>query len=199
MPICEGCGARVDEAHILRRKQRIDLAMRFRPIEIKTLLLNSSPPALEADYFYRVAPDRAVRSVAARVYFEEILKCSGAATSQIDETRCLADFRDRGFFLIHAVDCPIENPGELHNAMRRLAPTVVKRVQYSLQPTYIVPISKPTQDLIRLFGLIGWGDRLVLENGGPFSDASPGPPQRQGAPSSTSFGDRIHKALAALP
>jgi hypothetical protein len=198
MPICEGCGARVDDAHILRRKQRIDLAMRFRPIQIKTLLLNSAPPALDADYFYRAAPDRAVRSVAARISFEELVKCSGPASSQIDEARCLTDFRDRGFFLIHAVDCPIENPGELHNAMRRLAPTVVKRVQYSLQPTYIVPISKPTQDLIRLFGLIGWGDRLVLENGGPFLDANPATPQRQPA-SLTSFGDRIHKALAALP
>ena len=198
MPICEGCGARVDEAHILRRKQRIDLAMRFRPIQIKNLLLNSAPPVLDADYFYRVAPDRAVRSVAARIYFEEMVKCMGPVSSQIDEARCLADFRDRGFFLIHAVDCPIENPGELHNAMRRLAPTVVKRVQYSLQPTYIVPISKPTQDLIRLFGLIGWGDRLVLENGGPFLDANPGNPQRQAA-SSGSFGDRIRKALAALP
>ncbi len=198
MPICEGCGARVDDAHILRRKQRIDLAMRFRPVEIKTLLLNPAPPALDADYFYRAASDRAVRSVAARIYFEELVKCMGPASSQIDEARCLADFRDRGFFLIHAVDCPIENPGELHNAMRRLAPTVVKRVQYSLQPTYIVPISKPTQDLIRLFGLIGWGDRLVLENGGPFSDTNVGAPQRQPA-SSSSFGDRIHKALAALP
>src|SRR5271156_1072541 len=107
MPICEGCGARVDDAHILRRKQRIDLAMRFRPIEIKTLLLNSAPSALDADYFYRVASDRAVRSVAARIYFEEMLKCMGPKTSQIDEMRCLADFRDRGFFLIHAVDCPI--------------------------------------------------------------------------------------------
>ena len=198
MPICEGCGARVDEPHILRRKQRIDLAMRFRPIQIKNLLLNSAPPALDADYVYRVAPDRAVRSVAARVYFDEIVKCMGPTSSQIDEARCLADFRDRGFFLIHAVDCPIENPGELHNAMRRLAPTVVKRVQYSLQPTYIVPISKPTQDLIRLFGLIGWGDRLVLENGGPFLDANSATSQRQPA-SSSSFGDRIRKALAALP
>jgi hypothetical protein len=198
MPICEGCGARVDDAHILRRKQRIDLAMRFRPIQIKTLLLNSAPPVLDADYFYHVAHDRAVRSVAARIYFDEMVKCMAPASSQIDEARCLTDFRDRGFFLIHAVDCPIENPGELHNAMRRLAPTVVKRVQYSLQPTYIVPISKPTQDLIRLFGLIGWGDRLVLENGGPFLDATPGAPQRQPA-SSTSFGDRIRKALATLP
>jgi hypothetical protein len=198
MPICEGCGARVDDAHVLRRKQRVDLAMRFRPTQIKTLLLNAAPPELEADYFYRAVPDRSVRSVSGRIYFEELMKCTGPATSQIDETRCLNDFRQKGFFLIHAVDCPIENPGELHNAMRRLAPTVVKRVQYSLIPAYIVPISKSTRDLIRLFGLIGWGDRLVLENGGPFSDAGIASPQRQASSSTASFGDRIYKALAVL-
>jgi hypothetical protein len=198
MPICEGCGARVDDAHVLRRKQRVDLAMRFRPTQIKILLLNAAPPELEADYFYRAVPDRSVRSAASRIYFEELMKCLGPASSLIDETRCLNDFRQKGFFLIHAVDCPIENPGELHNAMRRLAPTVVKRVQYSLLPTYIVPISKSTQDLIRLFGLIGWGDRLVLENGGPFSDAGIADPQRQASSSIASFGDRIHKALALL-
>ncbi|HXN99556.1 MAG TPA: hypothetical protein VN881_10815 [Candidatus Acidoferrales bacterium] len=198
MPICEGCGARVDDAHALRRKQRVDLAMRFRPTQIKTLLLNASPPELEADYFYRVAPDRSVRSAPGRIYFDELMKCMGPAASQIDESRSLNEFRQQGFFLIHAVDCPIENPGELHNAMRRLAPTVVKRVQYSLLPIYIVPISKPTQDLIRLFGLIGWGDRLVLENGGPFSDAGVAGPQRQASSSTASFGDRIHKALALL-
>jgi hypothetical protein len=198
MPICEGCGARVDEAHVLRRKERLDLATRFRPTQIKTLLLNAAPPALEEDYFYRAAADRAIRSAAARMYFEELVKCMGAGSSHIDELRWLTDFRQRGFFLIHAVECPIENPGELHNAMRRLAPTVVKRVQYSLQPTYIVPLSKSTQDLIRLFGLIGWGDRLVLENGGPFLDTAAGGPQRQAA-FAPSFGDRVFKALSVLP
>jgi hypothetical protein len=65
-----------------------------------------------------------------------------------------------------------------------------------LMPTYIVPISKPTQELIRLFGLIGWGDRLVLENGGPFSDANLASAQRQPG---SSLGDRICKALGMLP
>jgi len=86
----------------------------------------------------------------------------------------------------------------LLNALRRLAPTIVKRVQYLLQPTYIVPISKGTEELIRLFGLIGWGDRLVLDKGGPFVDPYLGDPERQ-AVFATSFGDRINKALAGLP
>jgi hypothetical protein len=198
MPVCEGCGARVDEAHILRRKERLDLAARFRPLQIKVLLLNSAPPALEEDYFYRAAKDRSTRSVAARMYFDELVKCMGAKTSAIDEILSLQEFRKRGFFLIHAVECPIENEGELHNAMRKLAPTIVKRVQYSFQPTYIVPISRPTQELIRLFGLIGWGDRLVLDKGGPFIDPYLGDPQRQ-AVFATSYGDRICKALGELP
>jgi hypothetical protein len=52
--------------------------------------------------------------------------------------------------------------------------------------------------LIRLFGLIGWGDRLVLDKGGPFVDPYLGDPQRQ-AVFATSYGDRICKALGELP
>jgi hypothetical protein len=198
MPICEGCGARVDEAHVQRRKDRLDLAARFRPTQIKVLILDSAPRGPEADYFYLAAKDRSVRSVAARMYFDELVKTMGNAITRIDEILCLNEFRKYGFFVSYAVECPIENRGELHNALRKLAPTIVKRVQYFLQPAYIVPISQATQELIRLFGLVGWGDRLVLDKGGPFVDPYLGDPERQ-AVFATSFGNRISKALAALP
>jgi hypothetical protein len=96
------------------------------------------------------------------------------------------------------VECPFESEGELHAALRRLAPTALKRVQYSLKPNYIVPINDPTKELIRLFGLIGWGDRLILDKAGPFVDPYLGDPQKQ-ATFGTGFGDRINKALTALP
>ncbi len=198
MAICEGCGARVDEAHVQRRKDRLALAARFRPTQIKVLVLDSAPRGPEEDYFYRAAKDRSVRSLAARMYFEELVKAMGTTITRIDENLCLHEFRKNGFFLSYAVECPIENHGELHNALRKLAPTIVKRVQYFLQPAYIVPISKATEELIRLFGLVGWGDRLVLDKGGPFADPYLGGRERQ-AVFATSFGARICKALAALP
>lgn len=199
MPVCEGCGTRTDDAHIQRRAERIELALRQRPVEIRVLFLDSAPPVRAEDYFYQPAKDRATRSVASRAYFDELVKAMGSfASTSAQEDMALSDFRRRGFFLSYAVECPFESEGELHAALRRLAPTALKRVQYSLKPNYIVPISEPTKELIRLFGLIGWGDRLVLDKAGPFVDPYLGDPQKQ-ATFGTGFGDRINKALAALP
>jgi hypothetical protein len=199
MPVCEGCGTRTDDLHIQRRAARIELASRQRPAEIRVLFLDAAPPARAEDYFYQAAKDRATRSVASRTYFDELVKAAGVGpASSAQEDAALADFRRRGFFLSYAVECSFENEGELHAALRRLAPTALKRVQYSLKPNYIVPLGDPTKELIRLFGLIGWGDRLILDKTGPFIDPYLGDPKKQ-ATFGTGFGNRIGKALEALP
>ncbi|MFY9801837.1 MAG: hypothetical protein WA211_00420 [Candidatus Acidiferrales bacterium] len=199
MPVCEGCGTRTDDAHIQKRAERIELALRQRPVDIRVLILDSAPPARSEDFFYLAAKDRATRSASARMYFDELVKAAGSLPgTALQEDSALADFRRRGFFLSYAVECPFESEGELHAALRRLAPTALKRVQYSLKPNYIVPISEPTKELIRLFGLIGWGDRLILDKAGPFVDPYLGDAQKQ-ATFGTGFGERIKKALAALP
>jgi len=197
MPVCEGCGTRADEAHVARRAQRIELAARYRPIQIKVLFLDTAPPPLIEDYFYSLPGGKTARSVAAKTYFKELRKTLGPTFMATNEEGTLAEFRRRGYFLAHAVECPFENEGELHAALRRLAPTAMKRVQYSLKPSYVVPLGTQTKELIRLFGLIGWGDHLVLDNAGPFVDPYLADPQKQ-AQFGTAFGDRISKALAAL-
>jgi hypothetical protein len=199
MPVCDGCGARADEAHVRRRVERLELATRYRPVHIKVLLLDGAPPARMEDYFYQAAKDRSVRTLASRMYFDELLKCAGVVVGAVvQEEPALADFQRRGFFLTHAVECPFEDQPDPQGALRRLAPTVLKRVQTSYQPSYVVPLSPPTQELIRLFGLVGWGDRLVLNNGAPFSDPYLGDPKRQ-AEAGTAFGERIKKILTVLP
>ncbi len=198
MPVCEGCGIRTDDAHVARRNERSTLAQRFKPSHIRVLLLDGAPPARLEDYFYRATKDRSVRSVASRVYFDELVKCMGPFSGlEIREDTVLADFQHRGFFLTSALECPFEEQPDPQAAMRRSSPTVVKRVQ-AMDPSYIVPISQSAQELIRLFGLIGWGDRLVLNNGGPFVDPYLGDPQKQ-ATYGTAFGDRIRKVLSVLP
>jgi hypothetical protein len=197
MPVCEGCGTRTDDAHIARRAERIELAARYRPLQIRVLFLDSTPPARIEDFFYSSPKDKAARSVAARTYSRELGKTLGPTLLAASEEGILAEFRRKGYFLTHAVECPFENEGELHAALRRLAPTAMKRVQYSLKPNYVVPLSTPTSELIRLFGLIGWGDHLVLDNAGPFVDPYLADPQKQ-AQFGTAFGDRIAKALAGL-
>jgi len=199
MPVCDGCGARTDEDHVRRRVARLELATRYRPVHIKVLLLDGAPPPRMEDFFYQATRDRSVRSLASRMYFDELIKCAGAATiSEVQEETALADFQRRGFFLTSAVECPFEDQPDPQGALRRLAPTVLKRVQTSYNPSYVVPLSPPTQELIRLFGLVGWGDRLVLNNGKPFSDPYLGDPKRQ-AEAGTAFGDRIKKLLAVMP
>ncbi len=199
MPICEGCGTRTDEAHLARRATRLELASRLRPARIRVLFLDGAPSSRIEDYFYRAALNPADRSLGSRRYFEELMKAAGitlAANSR--ESTLLSEFQRKGFFLTYAIECPFEEQDDPKGALRRLAPTVMKRVQSVYDPAYIVPISLPTAELIRLFGMIGWGDRLVLDNGLPFTDSYLADPRRSGS-TGNSLGDRIKTALAHLP
>ncbi|HTS13622.1 MAG TPA: hypothetical protein VMH00_16000 [Candidatus Limnocylindrales bacterium] len=198
MPVCDGCGARVDDAHIRQRIERLELATRFRPIHIHLLLMDAAPPSRPEDFFYRVSRPSA-RSVASRMYFTELAKLVGVKPGREGpEETTLGEFQKRGMFLTYAVECPVEDYNELSAAVRRLAPTVVKRVQTSYQPKYIAPISQPTQELVKLFQMTGLGDRLVLNEGAPFVDPFIGDPQNQ-AEFGTSLGDRLLSAVAQLP
>jgi hypothetical protein len=197
--LCEGCGTRADDAHIARRADRLGLASRFRPMRIRVLLLDGAPPSRIEDNFYRSAQNRADRALFARRYFDELMKGADVPVGpDSQETSMLSEFQRKNFFLAYAVDCPFEEQDDPKAALRRLAPTVLKRVQSVYDPAYVVPISQPTAELIRLFGMIGWGDRLILENGLPFTDPYLADPKRTAA-MGTSLGDRIKKALAYLP
>lgn len=135
MPVCDACGARTDEAHIRRRVERLELATRYRPVHIKVLFLDGAPPSRLEDYFYQAAKDRSVRSLAARMYFDELIKCAGLpAGSDLREEPALLDFQRRGFFFTSAVECPFEDQPDPQGALRRLAPTVMKRVQTPTSP-----------------------------------------------------------------
>lgn len=196
MPTCDGCGAEVDEAHIQRRIERLELATRFRPIHIQALLLGAAPPLKPEDYFYRAASNTDERSVASRMWFDELAKCIGHAQGSLtQEDALLAEFQRRGFFLAYAVECPVESPSELAQKIKQLALTVLLRVNSSYRPKFIAPISRALQEVISLLQNKGWKDKLILDDGKPFDDPFLGDPQRQ-AEFGTSLGDRLAKALA---
>jgi len=52
MPVCDGCGATVDAEHIRSRIERLEMATRYRPVHIQTLLIGTAPPERTEDYFY---------------------------------------------------------------------------------------------------------------------------------------------------
>jgi hypothetical protein len=198
MPVCDGCGSEVSDQHIRQRIERLEFSTRFRPIHIQVLFIDATPPSRIEDFFYRPAKDRSVRSVGSRMFFDEIVKCLGMAPGpDLQEEAVLAEFQRRGFFLVYAVECPIEDYAEQEAAVRRLAPTIQKRVQNSYKPKHILLLSQPTQDLVALFQLTGWGDRLLLDKGGPFIDPFLGDPQNQ-AEFGTNLGERLLQALSPL-
>lgn len=171
MPVCDGCGARVDEQHTRQRIERLELATRFRPIHIAVLLIDAAPPLPLSDFFY--ATGDSARSPAGQAYFDELAKLAGAAAGAPEEA-VSAEFQRRGFFLTSAVECPVTDGADLNSLVRRLAPTVLRRVQASYKPKQIALISPPTKELIEPFRVAGWGDRLILDGGSPFEKPSVG-------------------------
>ena len=177
MPVCDSCGARVDDAHIRQRIDRLELATRFRPIHISVLLVDAAPPARFEDYFYRATNDRSERSPASREYFDALVKCAGAAPgSETTEEAALAEFQRHGFFLIGAVECALENHGDPAKAIERAAPGLLRRVNVSYKPKSVAFLTPLTEALIPIFQANGWGARLILDDGKAFCDlVSTGP------------------------
>ncbi|MGH9736673.1 MAG: hypothetical protein ACRD8A_19050 [Candidatus Acidiferrales bacterium] len=175
MPVCDGCGKSVDEAHIRQRIERLELVTRFRPVHIGAVLIDAAPPAKAEDFFYAAGRD-GTRSAAGQTYFNELARLTGArvGSANAEPELVLAEFQRRGFFLTSAVECPVDDPGELRAAIRRLAPTVLRRVQASYKPKHVVLVSPPTSELIGAFRDAGWDERLVLDAGAPFASESLG-------------------------
>jgi hypothetical protein len=172
MPLCDGCGAQVDDAHIRLRIERLELATRFRPIHISVLLIDAGPPERLEDYFYRPAANRSDRSPASAEYFDALMKATGIEPgSHPNEEAALAAFQRRGFFLVGATDCPPETHADKAHATRpsvRAIPTILRRIRISYKPKSIALLSPETEPLLAALLQDGWSAGLILDNGKPF-------------------------------
>lgn len=201
MPHCDGCGLPVEDSHYHQRIARLELATRFRPVHIKYLILSETPPARPEDYFYRPAQDRGVRSLPSRMFFDELAAAAGMshdAIAAMTEESALAEFQRAGFFLAHAVECPVADPARLREDLNRLAPTVLQRIRASYKPKYIVPVGQAIAEIIPFLQMSEVKDALILSGGAPFYDPFLGDPQNQ-TEFGTALGSRLAQALAATP
>jgi hypothetical protein len=195
MPLCDGCGAQVDEAHIRSRIKRLEHATRFRPIHIQVLFVAAAPPSQPEDDFYRTATSTK-RSAGSQTFFDELAKCVGREPGDnADEEGVLTEFQRHGFYLAYAVECPIEPPEQLAATVTKLAPRVVLRVNTSYKPKFVALLSPALQPLIPLFRTNSWADRLILQDGAPFEVPTSNDPQHHAA-SGAALADRLTKALA---
>jgi len=173
MPVCDGCGAQVDDAHIRARIERLEMATRYRPIHIQVLLLGAAPPAPAEDYFYRAAGDRSERSASSRAYFDNLMKCTGEDPARFStETEALAEFQRRGLFLTHVVECSADS--DRNAALERCGASLLKRIQFSYKPKFVAPISSALHGLMPQLTEAGWAARLILNGGASFDIRSAG-------------------------
>ncbi len=175
---CDGCGLAASAEHIVQRLQRLEWATRFRPIHIQTLFIGLAPALLLEDDFYR-PPE-------AEEFFETFLDTlaiprSGEQTASEPnrhESRVarLAEFQRRGYYLAWLCECPIESAirgavpqaaADASDCLRRLGPTLVKRIQWNYRPKQLVLLTNELDPARELFAQAGIGGLLVLDRGQP--------------------------------
>jgi hypothetical protein len=168
MPVCDGCGAQVDEAHIRARIERLEQATRYRPIHVQVLVLDAEPPAAPEDFFYRAAAaGDSPRSAAAREYFNTLLEAAGEDPARFtSEAEALAEFQRQGIFLAHVVECPATE--DFNAALARCAPSLVKRIERSYKPKYVAVISPKLAEILPSLRVAGLTDLLILDGEKPF-------------------------------
>ena len=168
MPVCDGCGAQVDDAHIRARIERLEMATRYRPIHIQVLLVGVAPPPRPEDYFYRAAESGTDRSPGSRVFFDTLIHAAGENPARFTtESEALTEFQRRGLFLAHVVECPAVG-SEREAALERCATSLAKRIQFSYRPKHIAPLFSELAPVVRLLAAAGMSDRLILDGDQPF-------------------------------
>jgi hypothetical protein len=137
------------------------MATRFRPIHIQTLFLADAPGSRLEDYFYWPLREGESRSPEARQFFIEMMKAAGIdPDSATDEEAALVEFQRRGFYLAHAVECPVPTPQELSERIKAASTTLLKRIEFSYRPKHVVPISPAVKAMIPVLQKSSIGDRL---------------------------------------
>jgi len=162
--LCDGCGVAATPEHIRERLARLEVATRFRPIHIGVLFLIPSPET--GQDFYDASP----RPPGARELLLDALGISAAAATPAlreptesgpssSESR-LAEFQRRGFFFASVAECALP-AGAAAQAVERLAPTLVKRIQFSSQPKSVVLLSDALSSLVPLLARAAPGIRIA--------------------------------------
>lgn len=168
---CDGCGVAATDEHLRDRVERLELATRFRPIHIETLIVYPAPPERLEDYFYKPGVSRDERSSSARAFFDALAGATpGAESPRADasEETLLAEFQRAGCFLTGCSECPMEETGiSTTDWVCELAPSVVRRVQYSYKPKKILLLSHELTQLIPFLRQAGLEEKLLLHHGAP--------------------------------
>jgi hypothetical protein len=182
---CDGCGLPASAEHIAARLERLELVTRFRPFHINLLFVALQPSMKLEDDFYR-SPESApvLDSLAEALQLstsEEVGVPSGEA-HQAGGAR-LIEYQRRGFYLAYVAECPLpvssDKPQVGENwdtaeLLRRLAPTLVKRIQFNYKPKQVALLGTELHPLVEMLKQAGLGANLLLDGEAPLALPNPG-------------------------
>ena len=162
--LCDGCGQAASPEHVARRLQRLELATRYRPIHIGTLLLGAASPPAERDYLY------------AGGFGGEggaLLEALGMAVSGRPAEEVVTEFQKGGFFLTYVLECPVETDaqggGTVAARISARIPAVAARIRRSLKPKRVVFFSQELETVLVQLSEKVLGCTVVLDGAKPFS------------------------------
>jgi hypothetical protein len=161
--VCDGCGQSASPEHIARRLERLQWTTRYRPIHISALLLGAIAPEDEQDFLYAGNFKGEGR---------RLLEAVGLSPGERPAETVLSEFQRGGFFLTHALECPLESGQSGESVSERLLAqrlsSVVTRIRRSLRPKRVVLISELWAPLVARLSSAELGCPVVLNDGQPF-------------------------------
>jgi hypothetical protein len=189
--VCDGCVLPASPEHIAARMERLELATRFRPIHIHRLFVALDPSPLLKDDFYRPPESRdffdaflSALNISPDAEVRETRLETAKTKSRTESDGCdggpamLLEFQKRGYYLTYLSECPVTQlpsagqgveAGGGRECISRLAPTLIKRIQFNYRPKHVVLLGTHLSPLIGALAEAGLGPLLFLDRGAPLT------------------------------
>jgi len=165
---CDGCGLRASPQHIAERLRRLELSTRYRPVHIGVLFVVFAPPVRPEDDFYGARGSKEFSEPFLEALEIQIPKIEAASKAEDDGSNFarLAEFQRRGYYLSYLSECPIlESTEPARSTVARLAPTLIRRIQFNYKPKHIAPIGHELFPFVEQVKDGGLGACLILDHG----------------------------------
>jgi hypothetical protein len=182
---CDGCGLPASAEHIAARLERLELVTRFRPVHINLLFVALQPSGGPEDDFYR--PPRSSAFFDSFAEALELSRSDGLDPLPGDEHQAridrLTEFQRRGYYLAYVSECPLParsgsaqagDKWDTAEVLRRLAPTLVKRIQFNYKPKQVALLGTELLPLVGLLKQAGLDANLLLDREAPLALPDPG-------------------------
>jgi hypothetical protein len=187
---CEACGQLASPEHIARRLLRLEWSTRYRPVHIQALLVSAIAPLENAEFLY--APDGRFQGEAGA-----LLDALGISRQGKSADAVLSEFQKRGLFLIHVLECPLEDTAGIalrgkaraspagsgqavggrytEELLERRVPAALARIRRSVKPKRVVLFSAVLASVQSRFSESQLGVPVISHDGQPFQLPLSGP------------------------